>query len=458
MTDRRIFSLILILLLAACGCDAAPSPTPTLPALPAPTAALTETATPAPTVTESLSSAPTATPTSISTSTLTPLPTSTPAAETYTVAAGDTLSTIAVSHGVSAEAIAEANDLVNPDLLLVGQELVIPRPATSLSPIPTSIPSAAPASSTMAISTSPHELSIAWMRQQAYPGSEIVIEETLASGANYDRYIASYRSEGLKIYALLTVPRGETPESGWPVVIFNHGYIPPALYRTTERYVAYVDAFARNGYIVFRSDYRGHGSSEGEARGGYGSSDYTIDVLNAVSAIKNYAAADPDRIGMWGHSMGGSITLRSMVVSDEIKAGVIWAGVVASYPDLIAHWTRRGSSSDDDGPTRTWHRRWREELIDKFGAPEDKPEFWASISANSFLTDLSGPVQLHHGTADTHVPFEFSESLYEQIQEAGGTVELYAYQGDNHNISNNLTLALQRSVVFFARHLKGNSP
>jgi len=104
-------------------------------------------------------------------------------------------------------------------------------------------------------------LSIEWLRQQDYPGSEIVIEETLAPGSNYTRYIASYRSEGLKIFALLTVPSGEKPESGWPVIVFNHGYIRPDQYRTTERYVAYVDGFARNGYIVFKSDYRGHGNS-----------------------------------------------------------------------------------------------------------------------------------------------------------------------------------------------------
>lgn len=89
------------------------------------------------------------------------------------------------------------------------------------------------------------------MRQQAYPGSDIVIEGTLEPGSNYNRYIASYRSEGLKIYALLTVPRGDRPPTGWPVIIFNHGYIPPSQYRPTERYVAYVDALARNGYIVF---------------------------------------------------------------------------------------------------------------------------------------------------------------------------------------------------------------
>src|SRR5262245_45401097 len=41
------------------------------------------------------------------------------------------------------------------------------------------------------------------MRQESYPGSEITIEETLEPGANYDRYLASYLSEGFKIYALL---------------------------------------------------------------------------------------------------------------------------------------------------------------------------------------------------------------------------------------------------------------
>ena len=76
-------------------------------------------------------------------------------------------------------------------------------------------------------------------------GSDIVIEQTLQAGANYQRYLASYQSEGLKIYALLTVPNGAKPASGWPAIVFNHGYIPPEQYRTTERYVAYVDGVAK---------------------------------------------------------------------------------------------------------------------------------------------------------------------------------------------------------------------
>src|SRR5574338_14028 len=59
-------------------------------------------------------------------------------------------------------------------------------------------------------------LSILQMRKESYPGSEIKIEQTLPPGENYDQYLTSYISEGLKIYALLTVPIGVKPKNGWP--------------------------------------------------------------------------------------------------------------------------------------------------------------------------------------------------------------------------------------------------
>ena len=299
-------------------------------------------------------------------------------------------------------------------------------------------------------------LTIEALRQGEYPGSEITIEEKLDPGSNYDRYVASYKSEGLKIYGLLTVPQldpSASPQddnSKYPVIVFNHGYIPPDQYQTTERYVAYVDGFARNGYIVFKSDYRGHGNSEGEPEGAYGSNAYKIDVLNAVASIKKFKGVDPKRIGMWGHSLGGFLTLRSMVVNKDIKAGIIWAGVVASYPDLLNRW-RRGTPR----PTMSGSRGgWRQSLLEKYGTPEENSEFWNSISANSFLKDISGPLQLHHGTADSSVPVEFSQTLEKQMKEAGKSVELYTYPGDDHNISSSFNSAMQRSIEFFDKYLK----
>ena len=257
---------------------------------------------------------------------------------------------------------------------------------------------------------------------------------------------------GSRYSPCLRYPSGTRRKSAGPVVVFNHGYIRPDQYRTTERYVAYVDGFARNGYIVLRSDYRGHDNSEGLARSAYGAPDYIIDVLNAVSAIKEYEGADPNRIGMWGHSMGGFITLRSMVTTEDIKAGVIWAGVVASYPDLFQRWTRGRTTP---GPTRTpWPNSWRGTLTEIYGSPEENPRFWDPLSANSYLDEISGPIQLHHGTADTSVPIEFSQLLYQQIENIGGRAELHEYPGDNHNLSNYFSLAMQRSIDFFDRYVK----
>jgi dipeptidyl aminopeptidase/acylaminoacyl peptidase len=320
-------------------------------------------------------------------------------------------------------------------------------PTATLTPIPSSTPT-----ETSTATPTLYPLTIESMRQREYPDSDVFIEQELARGANYRRYIASYRSEGLKIYALLTVPDGEPPPTGWPVIIFNHGYIPPEQYRTTERYLAYVDNLARNGYIVFKSDYRGHGDSEGVPRGAYSSPDYVIDVLNAVSSMKAYPDADPNRIGMWGHSMGGYITLRAMVIRDDIKAGVIWSGVVGSYPDMLCCWRRSSSAS---APTPSPGRGWRGSLSAIYGSPEENPAFWDSISANSYLADLSGPLQLHHGTADSEVPLQFSQTLYEEVKAAGKTVEFYEYPGADHNLSQPFSLAMQRTIEFFNRYLRG---
>ncbi len=336
-----------------------------------------------------------------------------------------------------------------------------PSPSPTITPSPTATATVTPSATASPTPTATYTptptptpqvpLSVEFMRRQSYPGSEVTIEQTLQPGANYQRYIASYYSEGLKQYALLTVPNGPKPPTGWPVIIFNHGYIPPAQYRTTERYVAYVDGFARNGYIVFRPDYRGHGNSEGEATGGYGSPAYTIDVLNAVASMKRYPDADPDRIGMWGHSMGGHITLRAMVTTRDIKAGVIWAGVVASYPDLLSNWRRPIPTTIPAGA-----RRWRDTFISQFGTPEQNPAFWASISPSAYLADLSGPLQLHHGTADESVPHEFSAKLYAQAREEGVPmpVEYYEYPGDDHNLSKSFSTAMRRSVAFFDKYVK----
>jgi dipeptidyl aminopeptidase/acylaminoacyl peptidase len=297
-----------------------------------------------------------------------------------------------------------------------------------------------------------HPLTIEYLRRQEYPASPLTIEETLPAGSNYRQYLVSYQSEGLTLHAAMTVPEGRKPSGGWPVVIFNHGYIEPSIYSPTERYVEYVDAIARNGYIVLRPDMRGHGNSEGKALGSYGDPGYTIDVLNALAAIKAYPDADANRIGMWGHSMGGFIVARAMVVSNDIKAGVIWSGVVAPYEELIAQWGN-GASTIAEGELPV-----PSVLVSGYGTPEQNPGFWRALSANSYTGSLSGPVQLHHGTADAEVPVHFSDLYYNDLIAAGQVAEYYLYPGDDHNISASFEIAMRRSLEFLDMHVKKFTP
>ena len=333
----------------------------------------------------------------------------------------------------------------------------LPPPETKVLSVPISATLSAPISSpTIAVTptllptpTLP-PMSILAMRDNTYPGSDIVIETELEPGVNYRRFYAYYLSEGLKIYALLTVPNGTMPAGGWPAIVFNHGYIPPKEYRTTERYIVYVDRLARARYIVFRIDYRGNDRSEGTATGAYGDPGYTVDVLNAVASLQRFQQADPQKIGMWGHSMGGLLTLRAMVISDAIHAGVIWSGVVGSHTDLLYNWHRIGPTPTPRSQSRGWRAGW----IELYGTPEDNPDFWNSISANTYLIDLSGPLQLHHGTADKEVPLEFSEKLAANVQAAGEIVDLFTYPENDHNLSQSFELAMDRTINFYDRFLK----
>jgi dipeptidyl aminopeptidase/acylaminoacyl peptidase len=301
-----------------------------------------------------------------------------------------------------------------------------------------------------------HPLSIEYLRQQEYPGSPLIVEKTLSAGSHYRQYLVSYYSEGLKLYAAMTVPNERKPANGWPVIIFNHGYIDPAIYSPTQRYTEYIDAIARNGYIVLRPDLRGHAASEGAALGAYGDPGYTIDALNALASIKQYADADPERIGMWGHSMGGYLVARAMVVSNDIKAGVIWAGVVAPYDQLIAYWdttAQPASSTIAEGELPV-----PAVLVSAYGTPQENPGFWSSLSANTYASNLAGPVQLHHGTADTDVPIIFSDGYYADLIAAGQLAEYYVYPGDDHNIAAGFEVAMRRSLAFLDEHVKNLSP
>ncbi len=303
------------------------------------------------------------------------------------------------------------------------------------------------------VKTALSSLAITNMKSKKYPGSQITIEQNLPDGTNFHRYIVSYMSDGLKIYGLLTVPIGQKPKDGWPVIIIDHGYIPPAQYSTTDSYALITDPLASRGFMVFKPDYRGNGNSQGTPVQVYVSPDYITDSMNALTSIKKFPDVNPNDIGLWAHSMGGNIALHELVLTNQFKATDIWAGVVGSYPQILAWWHERIANhtiTGNDLETANLVLQLQQE----HGTPQTNPDFWDSIDPTRFLSDINTPIFIQVGTADEEVPSSFSETLYQNLKNIGKNVQLQTYPGADHNLSPDSTEAILASINFFNLYLK----
>jgi dipeptidyl aminopeptidase/acylaminoacyl peptidase len=296
-------------------------------------------------------------------------------------------------------------------------------------------------------------LAIVNMRQKSYPGSALIVVQTLTPGANYNRYVVSYQSEGLKIYGLLTVPIGIKPKSGWPVVLFNHGYIPPLSYSTTSSYAVMIDPLADAGYIVFAPDYRGNDNSQGTPMQSYISPAYVTDSMNALSSIKKYKDANPQKIGVFGHSMGGNITLHELVMTHDFKAAELMAGVVGDESGILTWWNNRIAAHSIVGNDLDTSKIV-EQMVKENGTPASNPTYWNAIDPTQFLSFITAPVQIQVGSADEEVPTDFSSTLKNSLQKAGKIIDYDVYPGADHNLAPDTASAMATTVTFFNKYLK----
>ncbi len=295
------------------------------------------------------------------------------------------------------------------------------------------------------------EMTIPYLRKREYKSNLRELKKYNET-STYTSYLTNYDSDGLKINGLLTIPKNTEGQKN-PAIVFVHGYIAPTIYETTERYSDYVDYLARNGFVVFKIDLRGHGDSEGEAGGSYYSGDYIVDTLNAYSALQNADFVNPEKVGLWGHSMAGNVTLRSFAAKPDIPAVAIWAGAGFTYSDLLEY---RISDNSYRPPQQSTERaRKRQELRDSYGEFDPNHEFWKQVAASNYLNDLKGSVGLFHAIDDNVVDVEYSQNLNRLLNETTVTHEYHEYSGGGHNIEgSNFSNAMRETVEFYNKYLK----
>lgn len=293
-------------------------------------------------------------------------------------------------------------------------------------------------------------LNVAAFRQHQLTNGEITIAEDLGTKGKYHSYIISYPSDNLTLRALMNVPITAKPEEGYPVFILNHGYIPPKEYSTQYSYSSFTDYYANNGYLVIKPDYRGNAQSEGDPVNPRLSPEYVYDVLNLVNAVKKYKDANPNKIGMMGHSMGGGITLYSVLISKDLKAAILAAGVVGTPKDIYD-----AAHGGVKIPPPQWIITGAEGLVNVLGDPRQNPKAWEEVSQYNYLNDIAVPIQIVHGTADTDVPVEFSQHLNAELQAKGKQAEYVEMPNGDHNFNSPFRAQFYtKTLTFLDKHLK----
>jgi len=269
-----------------------------------------------------------------------------------------------------------------------------------------------------------------------YGGGVLQDKGDLNGAEGFSRKLFKYRSGGLDLYGFINIPERDGP---FPVIILVHGYVDPGKYNTLDYSTRYADALAKEGFITLHPNLRGYAPSQnGENILGVGD---TIDVLNLLALVRQQSGsagllekADGGRIGLWGHSMGGGIVMRALIIDQEIKAGLLYASIHSNEEFNLSHFEKDG--------------RGNIKLI----APASS---LAKISPSSYLNEITVPISIHHGGLDDVVPVGWSRDLCEALDSLGKDVQCREYPDQPHTFQKvGDTTFMDNMIAFFGETVK----
>jgi dipeptidyl aminopeptidase/acylaminoacyl peptidase len=223
-----------------------------------------------------------------------------------------------------------------------------------------------------------------------------------------------------------------------------HGSVDPSTFTTGSDLVREQEALAVSGHVVFAPDLRGYGSADPDLSAGTDAGvGATLDIVNAARALSRSGipSLDGERIGLFGHSLGGGQSLAAMVVAPELFAAVVAMSPVSSRPWwVIDHYDAR--DSDEFAAIVAVH-----------GTYEEHPEHWDDLAPPTFAARATAPLLIAYGTADDPVYATWEEHTVADWQAAGAPVELLAVEGGDHRLDPGWESAWQRISGFLDENL-----
>lgn len=248
-------------------------------------------------------------------------------------------------------------------------------------------------------------------------------------------------ADGTPLYASLLKPAHFNPKKRYPVVVYVYGGPHAQVVRNGwgGRTGLFHHFLAQEGFLVFSLDNRGstaRGRNFERALLGQLGKTELADQLAGVKWLSQQPFVDATRLGIWGWSYGGYMTLYALTHSNAFRAGA----AVAPVTD----W-------------RLYDTIYTERYLK---LPSDNPEGYKDSSPIFAAQSLQAALFLAHGTGDDNVHWQNTLNFIAELIKAGKHYTLYLYPNKDHGIlGKNERLQLFSAIYqHFLRNLSAPSP
>ena len=246
--------------------------------------------------------------------------------------------------------------------------------------------------------------------------------------------------DGVELDGYIMFPANMDKSKKYPIVFYVYG--EPWGSTVQDRWEGnsylYKSYLTQQGFIVASVDNRGTRAPKGrDWRKSIYKKIGSITVRDQVDALdgmaKRWDVIDTDRVGVWGHSGGGSSTLNLLFRhGDKYKVGIASAPV----PDI-----------------RLYDTIYQERYA---GNPNTDPDSYDNTSPITFAKDLQGKLLLIHGTGDDNVHYQGSERLINELVKHNKQFEFFSYPNRSHSLREGEGTTLHYHTMmanFFEKHL-----
>lgn len=249
-------------------------------------------------------------------------------------------------------------------------------------------------------------------------------------------------ADGLELYYQSWLPESE-PKA---VLVIVHGMAEHG-----GRYRHVVDALVPKGYAIYAADHRGHGRSPGKRMFVNSWSEYLDDLGRFIKLVKGRWAGRP--FFLYGHSMGGNVTLNYVLRHPEGYNGVIASAPAVGkldVPPILAFMSKilsrlapalqvktsldANDISRDPAESQAYAN---DPLVLDFGTPRFGVEFPAAAEwAMAHAAEFKPPLLMIHGDADHIVNVSASRRFFAKVPH--NDKKLIVYEGGVHESHNDI--------------------